>query len=254
MSMYEHFRPEEHSFIDQMKTVYEQVTMYHQTKLTDFLDPRQQDILAAIIGKDDAYELQFFGGADGCERKRASIRPAYLNDEPVEWNMTFLKASFSSKFTSLAHRDVLGALMNTGLKREKFGDIAIHDNYFLIACTDNSATYVRMSLEQVGRTSVQFEEMDQSLLEEDWTETEILLSSLRLDSVIAAVYGLSRGKAAEAIVKGLVKVNWKKTENTAFRLDANDYLSLRGYGRGKIITINGTTKKDKLKVTVGRKQ
>ncbi len=82
---------------------------------------------------------------------------------------------------------------------------------FLIACTDNSATYVRMSLEQVGRTSVQFEEMDQFVMtEEDWTETEILLSSLRLDSVIAAVYGLSRGKAAEAIVKGLVKVNWKK--------------------------------------------
>ncbi|GAF15160.1 LOW QUALITY PROTEIN: hypothetical protein JCM19045_4506 [Bacillus sp. JCM 19045] len=253
MSMYEHFRPEEHSFIDQMKTVYEQVTMYHQTKLTDFLDPRQQDILAAIIGKDDAYELQFFGGADGCERKRASIRPAYLNDEPVEWNMTFLKASFSSKFTSLAHRDVLGALMNTGLKREKFGDIAIHDNYFLIACTDNSATYVRMSLEQVGRTSVQFEEMDQSLLKKIGLKRKFCFR-IKVDSVIAAVYGLSRGKAAEAIVKGLVKVNWKKTENTAFRLDANDYLSLRGYGRGKIITINGTTKKDKLKVTVGRKQ
>lgn len=253
--MYEHFRPEEHAFIDQMNTVYEQAIMYHQIKLTDFLDPRQQDILVAIIGKDETCDLQFFGGANGCERKRASIRPAYLISEPVQWEMTFLKASFSSKFITIAHRDVLGALMNIGLKREKFGDISIDDSHFTIACTKESATFVRMSLEQVGKTTVHFEEIEQLVIaDEQWTESDVLLSSMRLDTVISAVYGLSRAKAAEAIQKGLVKVNWKKTENTAFRVEVNDYLSFRGYGRGKILTQHGVTKKDKMKVVVGRKQ
>ncbi|WP_353626173.1 hypothetical protein [Bacillus sp. JCM 19041] len=104
--MYEHFRPEERPFIDQIKGLYEQVVHFHQEELTDFLDPRQQDIVVSIIGKDDDCDLHFFGGADGCERKRAALRPSYLSAEPVDWEITLLRAPYSSKFVSISHRDV----------------------------------------------------------------------------------------------------------------------------------------------------
>lgn len=253
--MYEHFRPEERPFIDQLKDLHEQVIHFHQERLTDFLDPRQQDIVFSIIGKDDDCDLQFFGGADGCERKRAALRPSYLSAEPIDWEISLLKAPYSSKFVSISHRDVLGALMNTGMVREKFGDISVDDASFSFACTKEAEMFVRMSLEQVGKVSVTFEQVDKLNLEkEQWNEINSLVSSMRLDSVIAAVYGLSRSKAAEAIEKGIVKVNWRLVDDTAFRVDVGDYLSVRGYGRGKVISQEGITKKDKIRLVLGRKK
>ncbi|WP_353626172.1 YlmH/Sll1252 family protein [Bacillus sp. JCM 19041] len=145
--------------------------------------------------------------------------------------------------------------MNTGLKREKFGDISVNDDSFSFACTKEAETFVRMSLEQVGKASVAFEQVETLNLEnEQWHEIQSLVSSMRLDSVIAALYGLSRSKAAEAIEKGIVKVNWRSVDNTAFRVNVGDYLSVRGSGRGKVLSQEGVTKKDKIRLLLGRKQ
>ncbi|GAF22199.1 MULTISPECIES: RNA-binding protein [Shouchella] len=253
--MYEHFRPEERPFIDQVNDLVESVTLYHQERLTDFLDPRQQDIMSSLIGKHTDCELLFNGGSPGCERKRAIIRPSYLKGEKPKWELTFLKATFSSKFVTLSHRDVLGALMNSGLKREKFGDIIVQEDSFTFATAVDTAVYVRATLDQVGKTSITLEEADTIDVEEErWQTDHVLVSSWRLDTVLAAVYHLSRSKSVEAITKGYVKVNWKPVDQSSYSLSVGDYLSLRGYGRAKVLEENGQTKKDKVRLTVGRKK
>ena len=51
MSIYEHFRPDEVVFVDKVLE-WKQAAEYHQVKLTDFLDPRQQQIVnEQLIGK-----------------------------------------------------------------------------------------------------------------------------------------------------------------------------------------------------------
>ena len=63
MSIYQHFRPEEKEFIDQALNWIEQVKDSYAPKLTDFLDPRQQQIIASLLGHDDEVKIEFFGGA-----------------------------------------------------------------------------------------------------------------------------------------------------------------------------------------------
>ena len=50
MSIYEHFRPDEVVFVDKVLE-WKQAAEYHQVKLTDFLDPRQQQIVTMVIGQ-----------------------------------------------------------------------------------------------------------------------------------------------------------------------------------------------------------
>ena len=50
MSIYQHFRPEEREFIDQVLNWKNLVENTYAPKLTDFLDPREQQILKRVDG------------------------------------------------------------------------------------------------------------------------------------------------------------------------------------------------------------
>ena len=49
MSIYQHFRPEEKEFIDQVLTWKSYVEMNYAPKLTDFLDPREQLLFNPLL-------------------------------------------------------------------------------------------------------------------------------------------------------------------------------------------------------------
>lgn len=50
-------------------------------------------------------------------------------------------------------------------------------------------------------------------------------------------------KAQLLVKNGLVKVNWKVTEDPSFTIGEGDQLSVRGFGRFSLKTIDGKTKK-----------
>ena len=51
-------------------------------------------------------------------RCRIAILPY---EEDADMKITCLKATYSSQFATLSHRDLLGALLNLGLERETLG-------------------------------------------------------------------------------------------------------------------------------------
>src|SRR5699024_9596690 len=83
-----------------------------------------------------------------------------------------------------------------------------------------------------------------------WEEAEKTVSSLRLDTIVKEIYRLSRKEAAAYITKKLVKVNFKIVDDGKFNLQEGDMISLRGKGRSKLISVNGQTKKGKLKIII----
>ncbi|MDQ0206431.1 YlmH family RNA-binding protein [Alkalicoccobacillus murimartini] len=256
MTLYDHFRPEERPFIDQVLTWKENAELRHQDKMTDFLDPRQQDIVQSLIGQQDDVLVKMWGGATGTERSRAYIHPSYLVLDPDEWPLTLLEASYPVKFIQLSHRDVLGALMGSGLRREKFGDMTVDDGRIQLIVASESADYVRMNVLSAGRATIDFQERSLDhfhLPEEKWIEAAGTISSLRLDTVLAQIYRVSRSKAADAVERGLVKVNWRQTEQSAFVVREGDHLSVRGWGRSRLLMIEGTTKKEKIRARWAKK-
>lgn len=82
-----------------------------------------------------------------------------------------------------------------------------------------------------------------------WSETkleilDITVASLRLDGICADVYRMSRSKALLPIKAGRCRVNWKVEEDPSKLLNAGDVVSVRGFGRFKVLELDGMTKKD----------
>lgn len=256
MDLYQHFRKEEYPFIDQVMSWKEDVERVYEVRLSDFLDPREQDILASLVGTNpDTAKFEFYGASSYAERKRAIIAPFYEEPKAEDFQVTVLEAAFPAKFVQLAHRDVMGAFLSLGIKRKKLGDIAIDEGKIQIAVAAEIASYVTANLTMIKHAKIRLEEVpaDRFRIEPgEWKEADKTVSSLRLDTVLGEIYKLSRKDAQEAISKGIVKVNYRTVEDAKFALHPGDLISLRGKGRSKLISVNGETKKEKLRISVAR--
>ncbi|WP_404459190.1 RNA-binding protein [Oceanobacillus kapialis] len=254
MDIYQHFRKDEQPFIDKVLSWKEQVERNFQTKLTDFLDPREQQILQMLVGGDASdIKLSIEGGAAHAERKRAMIAPFYEEINLEDFQLTLCQATYQSKFVKLEHRDVMGAFLSLGIKRQKLGDITVKDGTLQIIMADEIAPFVTTNLNMIKKAKIKLEEkpLEEGLTsEQQWDHSDKTVSSLRLDTVLKEIYHLSRKDAASYIAKQQVKVNYKIVEDGKYGLQEGDLLSLRGKGRSKLVAVNGQTKKDKLKITI----
>jgi RNA-binding protein YlmH len=252
LSIYQHFRQDEKEFVDSVLEWREQVESQYAPKRTDFLDPRQQHIVQSILGQNEEILFSFF--PENTERKRALLYPSYFQPQEEDYGIRLFEIEYPSKFVTIEHRQVLGSIMSLGLKREKFGDILAHEEKIQLILAEEISEFVRMELKQIGKAKVNLQEIPFSEVinsREEWQEKVTTVSSLRLDVVLAAIYNISRQKAQTYIKSNLVKLNWKITENTSIEVEAGDVISARGYGRSKLISIEGRTKREKWRISLG---
>jgi RNA-binding protein YlmH len=257
MNIYQHFRPEEREFIDQALGWKDYVEQTYAPKLTDFLDPREQQIVKTIIGTQSEIQVALFGGNDGAERQRALIFPEYYQAGDEDFQIALFELEYAKKFVSIEHRQVLGSLMSLGLKRGKFGDILLKGDQVQFFAAAEVSDYVRLQLDSVGRAGISLKELklEEAIQpEENWREIAVTASSLRLDTLMSALYNISRQKSQLYVQQGHSKVNWTTIENPSFECGEGDILSVRGLGRAKIVTVEGKTKKDKWRIIAGRQK
>ena len=201
----------------------------------------------------------YYGGYDDSERQIALFVPKFyefdrINDflsDNEEDNPLCIVRLKKDKFTSLSHRDYLGAIMGLGLKREMIGDIKVSDSGADVFALKTSAEFICENLKKSGRGSVTGEILSVSNFKstEDKYETVFTtVSSLRLDGIIAAFFNLSRSTAAEAVGKGLVYVNSSQCLKGDYILKEGDKIVFRGKGKTVLSEIKGTSKKGKLKI------
>ncbi|MEO4053603.1 RNA-binding protein [Solibacillus sp. CAU 1738] len=252
----QHFRKDEQPFIEQVVGWQREVEDRYAPKLTDFLDPRQRFIVAAVIGNSNDMKMVAEGAFKFAERERIIISPAYFEPLKDDFQITLLKVNYPSKFVQLKHPDVLGALLSLGMERSKFGDIRVAENVVQFAVASEVADYVRANLLSIGKIKVHVEEVSDIAalieVEDEWVEQSHTVSSMRLDVVLATVLNISRQKSQNLIASGRVKVNWTIREGVSFELQEGDIISARGFGRLKVMMTEGRTKKDKIRLQVGR--
>ncbi|MCQ2008882.1 MAG: RNA-binding protein [Sporolactobacillus sp.] len=255
MSIYEHFRPEERSLIDHFLDLKDRVAEQYVPKRTDFLDPRQQIILKSVIGDQEDIRLSFFGGYDHAERARALILPQYAEEEDNPFQLAYLEVRYPSKFGLITHPQLLGSVIGTGVSRDKIGDLLVKEGNAQFICAKELESYFMLNLTSVGKMSVSCEPIKrQALLHsvDEWQNFDGTVSSWRLDTVLSEIYHLPRAKTSELITKGLAKVNWEVVEKRDFEICEGDCLSLRGFGRSKILSSGGLTKKNKIRIQYGK--
>ena len=190
----------------------------------------------------------------------------------------------------LTHRDFLGALMNLGIERELVGDIRVfkpgkeqtakaadtdpHDKscrFFTDKtgrkCEPTAIIYVRADMaEYISRelTKVRHTDINCTVLSlNEFKETgiggmqefeflHVNVASERVDAVIAALYRVSRQKAAEVINAERVYINGRIAQTAGKQLKEGDRVSVRGTGKFIYDGVNGTSKKGRLYADIRR--
>lgn len=251
----QHFRSEERPFIEQVIGWQREVEDRYAPKLTDFLDPRERFIVQAIINQQDGIALATEGGFIQAERQRMLIYPSYYEPTAEDFAITLFSLKYATKFVTLTHPQILGALLSNGVERKRFGDIRLTDDCVQFAVSREVSEFLRLQVTSVGKAKVSLEEIsiEQALppVLEEWREQMQTVSSMRLDVVLASALTISRAKAQQFITSGRVKVNHTVREDQAFELQEEDLLSVRGFGRLKVLAIEGRTRKQKIKVVLG---
>lgn len=246
--IYEHFHPDERDYVDRASEWISHAGAYHEQKLTDFLDPRQQYILETLASKEDKVTIRVDGGYMASERKRALIAPDYSYLDGEEMGIQVLSiTSDDHKIGTLEHGDYLGALLGLGIKRGKIGDIHVLDDGCHVLVASEIGDFMTMHLQQVHRVHVWTELLPVASLRTKEVALEALdltVASLRLDGIASDVYKLSRSKILTPIRAGRCRVNWKVEENPSTPLKAGDVISMQGFGRFKVLETDGMTKKE----------
>jgi len=223
------------------------------SKFTGFLDPAQA-ALSEQIARSHGAAFSSWGGYADAERVVGCFHPHGEMPENENYPLVCLHSRIHSKFCTVTHRDLLGSFMALGLTRASIGDIIVSDSDVYLFARAQIADFIAVSLTSAGKMSLDFRVLDTipEMPDPQGTAFHGVVSSLRLDAVLACAYHLSRSEAADCIRAGLVKVDHIPCERIDFLLKEGTLLSCKGRGRMRLTEINGMTRKQRIGITLFR--
>ena len=208
-------------------------------------------------------KICFFGGFYAAQRKQIFLLPEYIVDcadgsdilamidDDLNDAICALKIS-GSGFRELTHRDYLGSILSLGLERETLGDICILDIHSAIVfCNSEVSNFILFELSSIGNDKVKVEKIS---VDKNMTSTQKYqgltdtVASERLDCVVAAIFNLSREKAQNLIKGGFVEFNYETATKIDLKVEANDIISARGFGKFIVRDLSQSTKKGRLRL------
>lgn len=217
---------------------------------SDFLTLDEQTSLQQNAKKySTSFEVS--GGYEFAERQIAAFVPdalSYIWDYPID--CIKIQPSHLKYAESLSHRDILGAVMNLGIERDKTGDILVKGTEMYLFCKQEITSYICENLTQVRHTAVscQVVSAEACNVTPNLIECSANVSSNRLDSVISAMCKLSRGSAVTIIQSGKVFIQGKECLHNSYLCKPNDIISVRGYGKYQFVSEGTLTKKNRMNI------
>lgn len=201
----------------------------------------------------------FSGGYSESERKALIIYPEKLTEEMAIKNLENIFSIIriilpnNLKETYL-HKDFLGGIMKLGVSRDKIGDIIIDKDGADIVVFKENELYFSENLKLLTRfrkSNIDIVNIkDVKKKQEKFEEKQIIVSSMRLDSIVSELANTSRNKAIELIEIGRVLVNHEEIFKPSKSIKIKDIITIRGKGKFIIDSIIRNTKNDRLVIKV----
>lgn len=220
---------------------------YSCPRFMGFFDERETMVARTYLRKIGNTVL-FYGGHSEAERTMVGIFPAYY--PPNEDAFPLRRVAFTyRKEATLTHREVLGTLLGSGIRREKLGDILCGSGLAVVMAEEEIAPFLVQQITRIGGEGVH------TVLDYDgplpifhrYRPLDGTIASPRLDAVLKLLIHSAREPAADLIRNGSVAVNHCVCESVSAVVKEGDVLSVRGHGRYRIEQIGPETQKGRLR-------
>lgn len=233
----------------------EQALKTWEIVVTDFLSPPERVEAERVFQRLTDVHILPWGGYPQAERQRLAIARSDLPFDTSHIPLALVNLAGNFMFDPATHPDFLGALLSTGLVRDKVGDIVVLGERGAQAIVmPELAEFLTLHLTQVRSVPVKTQIIPWEELKVRPPQTKDLTTveaSLRLDAVASAGFGMSRSKMADLIAAGDVRVNWKTIIQPSHTLASGDLVAIRGKGRLSIGEV-AVTKKERYRVNLTR--
>jgi len=233
----------------------EQAIKTWEVVLTDFLSPPELAEIQRVFSRLTEVQLAAWGGYPQAERQRIAIARSELPLDQSQVSLVAVEIAGNFLFDTASHRDFLGAMLGTGIVREKTGDIIVLGERGAQAIVaPELVEFLSMSLNQVRSVTVKTQQIQVTELkvrEPKKKELTTVEASLRLDAIASAGFGMSRSKMVDFIDAGDVRVNWKEVTQASSQVKSGDLIAIRSKGRLEVGEI-AVTKKDRYRVQLTR--
>lgn len=233
----------------------EQAIKTWEVVLTDFLSPPALAEIQQQFARLTEVQLLAWGGYPQAERQRVAIARSELPLDSSQVSVAALDIAGNFLFDPATHRDFLGAILGTGLVRDKIGDIIVLGERGGQAIVGpEMVEFLETQLTQVRSVPVKAQRIELSELkirEPKKKELTTVEASMRLDAIASAGFGVSRSKMADLISAGDVRVNWKDVNQASYMVKSGDLIAIRGKGRLEVGEV-AVTKKERYRVQLTR--
>lgn len=230
----------------------------NKIQITDFLTPVESHLLNKVLNNINFNLYKIYGGVDSSERNLIILFPSKMEEiikqENFDYNSICSCVRISNIDEILEHKNILGGLIKLGIKREKIGDIVVHENYVDIIVCKEIAKFLVLNLNQLTRfRGACVEVVDIKSIEskkQEFKDFTVMVSSLRLDNIVSELAKTSRSKAVEIIGQERVFVNYENESKSTKLVKANDVITIRGKGKFIVEEVVGNTRSGRFIVKV----
>lgn len=222
----------------------------HSAEAVCFVDPFWQEMAASIANRFDDLKAYFFGGINDAESKFLVFVPWYI--EPISEEYISI-VSFDNPYNDVKHSDVLGKILSLGVERKVVGDIIISNKVYIVV-SKSIENYILSEFRNIRRHEIVPYTVNSAdeVPEHNYTEKIVVVPSMRLDAVVSKIYNISRNEAQDMISKGLLKLDYRPFDKYSYEIKDRSMISLRGFGRARVLEIIGSTQKGNLRIRTER--
>ena len=202
-------------------------------KHTNFLDP---SILKKVKSKLKGYNYKIY-----YPYKESDKVIIYTKEIPR------IKLLEIISYDKLTHRKIMGSLFNLHINTEMIGDIIIYNDHYYVIILENIYDLIIKEFNMIGRSTIKLKEVPLNILDNyqrKYEITEIIVSSLRIDTIISRLIGINRETLKKKFTDGGVILNYEVCNKTNYNVKENDAFSIKKYGKYKFMGIIKNTKKD----------
>lgn len=238
--------------ISRCEDLFDLCDKYCAPRFSDFLDGGEQALIKDKVVFPCDFNVMMFGGFAEAEKKIMGVFPQWEEPEKSEFPISCLKIE-GGYDRRLTHRDYLGTVMSLGLTPGKIGDIVVGDGFAYVLLHKDIAEYTASNLHKIGNQGVKVTlENDLSVIkiERRYKTIGAVCAAARLDAIVGAAANISRSQAAALISGGKVKLNHRETDKASVTVQEGDLISIRGYGRFILHSIDGETRKQRMHITL----